>query len=218
MQKPPNNSLVSFIAYVLSFYAAWLCWVYFLYPRAIGLGEKTLTYALVNIGFRLLIWVIPVFLYLKYLDHTSPLVYLKLRGNSRRGVLFGLGFAALNAVGTVLRLGLPHLTTRYVTWNSIVGTSFAVGFIEEIPFRGFIFQKLESMMNFWPAAIGSSLLFMAIHIPGWISLGMLSAANVATVFLLGMAFAIVFRLSGSLWSSIIAHSLNDFMSFVIYHR
>ena len=212
-----NGSLQSFVGYLLCFYAAWFCWVCFLYPRVIGLGEKTLAYALANLGFRLLIWAIPVILYLKYVDQASPLAYLKLHGNFKKGMLFGLGFAALNCVGTILRLGLPHVTARYVSWNSIFGTSLAVGFIEEIPFRGFIFQRLEGMTSFWPAAIGSSLLFLAIHIPGWISLRMLSAANAATVFFLGLAFAIVFRLSGSLWSSIIAHSLNDFMSFVIYH-
>ena len=36
-----------------------------------------------------------------------------------------------------------------MTWNSVLGTSLGIGFFEEIPFRGFILQKLGARMNFW---------------------------------------------------------------------
>ena len=36
-----------------------------------------------------------------------------------------------------------------MTWNSVLDTSLGIGFFEEIPFRGFILQKLGARMNFW---------------------------------------------------------------------
>jgi CAAX protease family protein len=224
MDKLPSEPVTSipsfwaFIGYLICFFVAWMGWVYVLYPRSLALGNWTFTYAAVSIGFRLMIWVLPVFLYLQNIDGVKAADYLKLCRNWERGVSFGLLFFLIDAVMLLVRLGVPHLTTRYVTWNSILGTSVAVGFIEEIPFRGFIFQKLQTMMGFWYAATVSSLLFMAIHLPGWVSLHMLTLGNMTSVFVLGMLFAAIFRISGSLWSSIVAHSLNDFMTFVVFHN
>jgi membrane protease YdiL (CAAX protease family) len=38
------------------------------------------------------------------------------------------------------------------------------------------------------------------------------------VFVFGGVMAIVFRYSGSLWAPLVAHSTNDFISVVLFHR
>jgi membrane protease YdiL (CAAX protease family) len=63
----------------------------------------------------------------------------------------------------------------------------------------------------------SSLLFLGVHLPGWISLHLLNAPTVVSVFVFGAAMAILLKLSKSLWACIVAHSLNDFISFVLFH-
>jgi uncharacterized protein len=206
-----------FIAYLLLFYGFWIGWVYLIYPPMQALGTATLTYALVNIAVRLLLWVIPVFLYLRYIDHVNPITYLKLNHYWKRGILVGLVLSLLNFGGMLLRFGSPHPSMHSVTWNSILSTSILVGFFEEIPFRGFIFQKLQEKCPVWLANLLSSLLFVGIHLPGWILLHTLTWANVISIGVLGSIFAIVFYFSKTLWSSIITHSLNDFLSSVLFH-
>ena len=181
------------------------------------LGDATLIYALVNVSIRIAIWVLPVFLYLRFVDKVNVIDYLKLRQYWKRGIFIGILFGLVNLSGTALRFGIPHLSARYVTWNSIIGTSILIGFIEEIPFRGFILQKFQERMNFWMANIVSSLLFLGIHLPGWIKLHLLSVGTAVTIFVFGAIMSILVHYSKSLWSSTIAHSLNDFLSFVIFH-
>src|SRR5262249_8344094 len=159
-----------FIVYLLLLFGVWIVWVLKINPLLQGLGDRTLLYALANIGLRLIIWVVPVFLYLRYLDGVDPVDYLKLKECWRRGLVFGLIFSLLNFIFSGIAYGIPPFNWDHVTWNSVLGTSFFVGFIEEVPFRGFILQKLQERMDFWSANIVSSLLFLLIHFPGWISL------------------------------------------------
>jgi uncharacterized protein len=79
-------------------------------------------------------------------------------------------------------------------------------------------QKLEERFGFWIAAAISSIFFVGIHIPGWALLGTVNASNIAFVFVFAMIMAFVFRFSKSLWAPIVAHSLNDFISGVLFHR
>jgi membrane protease YdiL (CAAX protease family) len=88
--------------------------------------------------------------------------------------------------------------------------------IEEIPYRGFMLRKFGERMNFWSSNLITSLLFMAIHLPGWIALHTLNTGAAVSVFVLGAVFAIAVKYSDSLWSSILAHSANDCLSFVIF--
>jgi membrane protease YdiL (CAAX protease family) len=181
-----------------------------------SLGDRTLLYALVNLSLRLLVWVLPVFVYLRHIDHQDPIEYLKLKQNWRRGVVIGLALSLLNFLGSMARFGAPHPSVQSLTWNSVIGTSFLIGFIEEIPYRGFILQKFEERYGFWVAFLLSSLLFLSIHIPGWLSLHLLKAESAISVFIFGAVMAIVFRYGKSLWGPIIAHSLNDFIAFIVF--
>lgn len=215
--RKPDRPLIAFVIYLVLFNAVWIGWVYLLYPRLRTLGEASLQYALVNMGLRSLIWVLPVFLYLRYVDHASPTQYLKLKQYWLRGLLAAFVFTSLNFLLFVAQRGLPHPSMRSVTWNSILGTSLMIGFVEEIPYRGFIFQKLNERFSLLTATLLSSLLFLGIHLPGWISLHLLTARNVIFVFVFGVVMVVVFRYSKSLWGPIVSHSLNDFLSAVLFH-
>jgi len=209
----------AFILYLAFFYLAWtFVWVHGVYPWATRtVGNATLAYALVNIVFRLLIWVLPVFWYLRYIDHVDALEYLQLRQHWKRGVVVGLTLSVIDFLGTMARIGQPAWSSAHVTWNSVLGTSILVGVFEEIPFRGFMLQKLRERFDFVTSTVISSMLFVGVHIPGWIMLGTLSASRMSYIFAFGAVMAIVLRYSESLWAPIISHSLNDCLSFVIFH-
>ena len=209
----------AFILYLAFFYLAWtFVWVHGVYPWATRtVGNATLAYALINIAFRLLIWVLPVFWYLRYIDRVDALEYLHLRQHWKRGVVVGLTLSVIDFLGTMARIGQPAWSSAHVTWNSVLGTSILVGVFEEIPFRGFMLQKLRERFDFVTSTVISSMLFVGVHIPGWIMLGTLSASRMSYIFAFGAVMAIVLRYSESLWAPIISHSLNDCLSFVIFH-
>ena len=207
-----------FVAYVIAFHLAWIAWPFFIYPRLTALGQTTLTYAVINLGLRLVIWVAPVLLYLRYVDGVRPLDYLKLTRHVRRCLVVAAALTVVNVLGSMLRFGSPQLSMERVTWNSVLGTSCLVGFIEEIPYRGFMLQKFTERVGFWLANLLTSLLFLGIHLPGWMAFHAVSAGMAGTVFIIGAVLAIAFRYSGSLWAPILAHSANDFLSFVLFRR
>lgn len=181
-----------------------------------SLGESTLRYALVNTALRLLVWVAPVFAYLRYVDHRNPIEYLKLKQYWQRGLIIGIALSLINFLASMMRFGTPHPGVQSLTWNSVISTSILIGFFEEIPYRGFILQKFAERYGFWIATLLSSLLFLCIHLPGWISLHRLKAESVISVFMFGAALAIIFRVGKSLWGPIVTHSLNDFIAFIIF--
>lgn len=211
---------VPFVLYVVVFFAAWsVLWVWGVYPWAVRrLGDTTLAFALINLAFRFAIWVLPVFWYLRVVDRVDPFEYLRLRLRWRRGVAVGILVSLVNFALAAWRYGSPHWHPAAITWNSVLSTSILIGFFEEIPFRGFMLQKLEESFGFWMAAVISSVLFVGIHVPGWILLGMMNASNLAFAFLFGMIMAVLLRYTRSLWAPVVAHSLNDFISAVLFHR
>jgi uncharacterized protein len=206
-----------FSLYLVFFAAAWTGYVLFIFRHVQALGEETFAYAAVNISVRLMIWVLPVVLYLKFVDRVEPLSYLRLTDDWKHGVAVGLVFSALILAYSVIRFGPPHWASNYVTWNSILSTSFGIGFFEEIPFRGFILQKLSTRMNFWLANALASLVFVGMHLPGWLMLHLFTLPLALNIFVFSFALGAVFQYSRSLWSCVIGHSANDFFSFVLFH-
>jgi len=148
-------------------------------------------------------------------DRVPPLRALGLVEYWRRGVLAGIVIGAILLAAALLRFSWP--SAPHVTWGSLLGPSFSVGFFEEIPFRGFILQKLWTRMGFWLANVLTSLLFVAVHLPGWLSLHLFNWGLAANIFVFGLAAGTVFRYSRSLWACIIGHDANDFISFVLFH-
>jgi uncharacterized protein len=206
-----------FFTYVTLFVAAWTIYVLLVYPHVQALGEGTFAYAAVNIAVRLFIWMVPVFAYLRIVEQAKPLHYLRLVHHWRRGILVGTGLAVAILAIWMVRLGTPRVSWSAVTWNSVLSTSFGIGFLEEIPFRGLILQRLASRMSFWPANIACSAAFVGLHLPGWMSLHLFSWPQALNVFLLSFVLGAVLFLGKSLWACIIAHDANDFIAFILFH-
>ena len=129
----------------------------------------------------------------------------------------GLGFSVLILLLSLVQQGWPHLRTGTLTWNSVLSTSLLIGFVEEIPYRRFVFQKLCEWVSRKSAVASSSLLFVAIHLPGWISLHLFTLPILIFVFVFGVLMALLFLFARSLWAPVISHSLNDFFLAVLFH-
>ncbi|WP_160692725.1 CPBP family intramembrane glutamic endopeptidase [Clostridium sp. C2-6-12] len=156
---------------------------------------------------NLLLFVIPVFLYLKLKDKVNPLIYLKILGDSKKGIAIGIG---VSAAYIILLLGKNSITqTKHI--NLDLGllwiSTLLVGLIEEIPFRGFLLQKLSSKMNFWKANLLTTIIFILCHIPTWIFTNPDILKSVVNIAIVSLAFGYLFKEYKSLWITIICHSV-----------
>lgn len=82
-------------------------------------------------------------------------------------------------------------------WFFLVGVVFAP-FVEEIFFRGFLFQGFRQKYGWVSAMLLSSAIFAAAH---------LDLASLIPTFILGLLLAYLFHRSNSIWPGIILHFL-----------
>jgi CAAX protease family protein len=76
----------------------------------------------------------------------------------------------------------------------------AVPMAEELMFRGLVYRWLRRRLSVAPSAVLSALLFGAVH-------GQLEVS--AGAFVVGIVLALAYERSGSLWPSIIIHSVQN---------
>ena len=94
---------------------------------------------------------------------------------------------------------LPH-TDREL--RGFYGVSITAGIVEEIVYRGFVLWYLGHFMPLWAAVIVSSIAFGLAH-------GYQGASGALRCGLVGLAFGIVYVVTGSIWVPILAHILLD---------
>lgn len=145
--------------------------------------------------------------------------YIEPNTNPGKGLLW-IAAGILWFVGALgyrhLLQGRPiNLHLGFGTWLNMV---MLAGFIEEIPLRGVVFQKLNESLNFWSAGSISSFVFVCLHFPYWISIGVpLSSFLIASlsIFVLALFLCFVLKRSGSLWADIVIHGLNNLLSLLV---
>ncbi|MEE9449603.1 MAG: type II CAAX endopeptidase family protein [Ignavibacteriaceae bacterium] len=101
-----------------------------------------------------------------------------------------------------------ELSQSYIfdTVLKALGMSLAAGFLEEILFRGYLFNLLKTKYKFWVAAFAPSLLFTLKHIGGAGSL-----LNVVQLLISGLLvsfmFIMIYIYTKSIWNAGIVHFL-----------
>lgn len=108
-----------------------------------------------------------------------------------------------------LTLGEGAALDYALRWAAVF---LAVGFAEELLFRGYLLFTLTEGIGFWPAALLLSLVFGAVHLrnPGEGVVGALS------VFAIGMFLCLTLRRTGDLWLAIGWHAAFDFGETYLY--
>lgn len=122
--------------------------------------------------------------------------------------LFHVAYAALLAFfGLQTQPGLDKIFTKTAFPPLLfVGGAFIAPFIEEIFFRGFIFSGLRQQWGWQKAIVVSSALFALAH---------LVPTSLLPIFLLGLIFAFVAQISGSIWPAIIIHTFNNLIALLV---
>jgi hypothetical protein len=116
--------------------------------------------------------------------------------------LFG-GFEALQARAELLG-GELSWARFFVT---LIGAGLLVPIAEELFFRGFLYTALRQHTTVWPAVAISSLIFAAGHYD--------AAGVIAAGLIMGIALALIYEYTHSLWASIAMHAINNTAAVVL---
>lgn len=102
---------------------------------------------------------------------------------------------------------MNHAQLAKALTGAILFTGLAVGFVEELVFRGVIMKVLEMRWNKWIAVIVPSVAFGVLHVIGsgmdLISFLQLTVAG----SVVGILFSLVAYESGSIWANAFMHSV-----------
>ncbi len=211
-----HTAFVPFTLYLIFFFALWAFSRIMLIPwlehQQIGATDAVETI------WKFLVFVVPVLLYLSLIDHVKPLAYLRLTSQLKQGLIWGI-IGCLPSLVILLSYLFSHHFILQPQKTNIWENIIFVGITEEIPFRGFLLQKLEPVLGFWPASILASLLFVLIHVPEWLEMGQTSPAfwlrSTIGLFIVGWLLCLLLRQSRSLWSCVIAHSFYNLVNVLL---
>ena len=225
-----RKQLRNLIVYLLVFFSIWTLRATLLYPIDENLKAISETWRQVYADtIRLLIFVLPVFLYLRFFVKIQPFHYLYLNTPiNRKGLLRASLVVIFVFIAGVL---LDYLLAGEGRSLSILVPSWGWGDIprvllgltmapisEEIFFRGFLLRNFQDFMDFWRADLLTAMAFVAIHWPYWLysqgyHLGLITLS--ARIFIIGILLGYLVHKSNSLWPSILAHILNNFLSGIL---
>jgi uncharacterized protein len=214
----------SFVFFLLAFYATWILRV-FLLPIDYSLSQEWARQCWSQ-SLRVLIWIVPVFIYLARVEKQNPLAYLKLNVLPRgRQLLYGtlltVVFLTLTVLSSVFFQGGNLFNFTRVTASGLSLSFFSMSFVavaEEVFFRGFVFQHIRQRGSFAAANAVTVVLFWMIHWPGWLYMkgldpGLLSLS--VGVLFIAWVLGWLMELTKSLWPPILLHLLNNVISGIL---
>jgi len=177
----------------------------------------------VNEVVRVLIFAGTTLLFLLLVTNEKPLLSLGLTTNARKGLAWGAATGLIYAsliVGRTVFFGAENFSFKSVSIADLLTTITVSPFIEEIAFRGFLLQKFQKVINFSAANVVTSLLFLAIHFPRWISRGGANllpdkGAAMVEIFILGLLLGFLFKRTNSLWACFLLHAANNLAAVII---
>lgn len=132
-------------------------------------------------------------------------------GNIHKFVLWYLPAILIELIG--LFAGFENNTVKYVLVALFM--TLAVGFAEEIYFRGIILRTLEGL-GYKKAIIISALIFAVTHIGNVLGGAdvMLTLIQISYAFIIGIVFAQLFIITKSLYPVILWHFVHDFLCYI----
>jgi uncharacterized protein len=207
------------IIFVISFFALWtLAWLLHILLKATiwpNLSDSRNSGLFFWALMKVIVWIVfPVFYVKKVLVPKDNKKFWGL-ANTKKGIIYGLIVSAIWVAGSYFLQGGASLNIVFsliLVW-AITGTPIS----EELVFRGVILPGLqESGMKFWPANVISSVLFILVHCLGWSFQGVLTqslfSVTAASIFVLSLVGGWLRHKSGSLYGSIILHTVNNLYS------
>jgi uncharacterized protein len=192
------------------------------FPRAAGTGALSNPYSfflLVLVGDLALVGFVYILLVSRGVSSWSDMGLTG--GNKASAVVHGIFYGALfilvsGAIGILLQLlGVSsNQASQYPLQQAGTAgrvTIWLAGVVlapvsEEIFFRGYVFRAMSARKGFIRGLVFSSCLFALVH---------LDVASFLPLAAGAVVLAIGYRRTGSLWTSIVAHALNNAFAFAL---
>jgi len=110
-------------------------------------------------------------------------------------------------------IGFDNVSGSFELLLIFIGLAIIVPIAEEILFRGLLYTSFKKALPIFWAALATSLIFAAGHLPEGGSAGPLYVAGIDT-FLLSLFLIYLREKTGSLWSSIALHATKNSIAFL----
>jgi membrane protease YdiL (CAAX protease family) len=191
--------------FVVGFFVVWTAWIILAW-----------TFALVPEAarpvLRAAIWITAALIWVRWQEIKAPLAWLGLKpvnlGTVALSAAAFLGLLAWNGVRVAVMGGALGRAGQLGPLALLTG--FVGIFVEELVFRGVVQTQLAEMMRSWLAIPLAAVLFLMIHVPGWLLLGLpMTPQLVGTVFAIGVICGALRQWSRSLWPGVAAHWANN---------
>jgi membrane protease YdiL (CAAX protease family) len=196
----PRGSLRDLVVFYLGFMAIWTVAVLAVWKLGL-LPEPERRW------FRTTAWIGAVVIWIVWQRPPSPAKWLGLLPVRPRevalaiiafSVIFGWNFLQVSILSSPLE--------RLATTPGMLLWSFIGVFVEELLFRGAIQTRLAERLVPSIAIPVAAMLFLVIHIPGWIILSIaVDAPSVVTVFLVGLICGVLRHWGQSLGPAVAMH-------------
>jgi len=212
-----------FILLIILFFVIWTLRATVFYSIDLGI-ESPVNRKIYSESIKILVWTIPVFLFLIIVDKTNPFRSLKLstRPKSVGWIVPAACLAGYFAVTLVFEY-FAHSRSLDLGSGAVglLGSLVTVSITpvsEEILFRGFILGKLSETTSFARANVITSILFIAIHQPNWLWVnGFQPWIPVVSggIFILSLLLGWLVQRTSSLYPAIAGHIINNFIAILL---
>ncbi|WP_025151110.1 type II CAAX endopeptidase family protein [Bacillus sp. H1a] len=205
-----NNKMNKhFLLYIVLFYSLWLLkeyWVGYIvsYNSALSIFLSSF--------FKILIWVVPAWLYITFYLQNNFKEYTKLNKNIKKGLKWGIALSLLLGISFTIKIYLIKESSFFISpnLNQYINSFLLAGLTEEIVYRGLILNQLQKKFNFWKSNIITSILFLIIHYPTWLNnQEFLNLYNHLYIILFSLFLGYIYKKTNSLWTVIIVHSVHN---------
>ena len=218
-----NRRLASLhlIVFLVVFFDVWTFRATLFFAVDESIASPTARAAYSNL-LKLLLWVLPAAAFGYRFRSTPPAKYLGLSVMpSLRNWLMCLAatFIFLLAV-TLFTLTLDRKSFSAVSFTSLPTVLGLLQFVispllEELLFRGMVMKELMTLLPTYLAILLTSLLFVGIHLPFWLSHDGPTPSvvtNAIGVFVFSILAGWLYAKSGSIWPPTLAHIANNILS------
>ena len=213
-----RRSARKILLFIAGFFAVWTVRATYLY----AIDESITTDALrtvYSVTVKLILWAATACGFAYWVRHASPIRYLGLSLMPSAGkwikylVVIGLFLSAQVTFEAIVGGKAPSLAGIAVSMTLPGVLTWVVSpFLEELLFRGLLLHELADLLPCWGANLLTSLLFVGIHLPFWLSHGGLNGillANMGGVFIFSLLAGWLYLDSSSIWPPTLAHIANN---------
>lgn len=173
--------------------------------------------AWVDFGFKVTVWGIPAVLLLWRRGTACKFRLKELISGPFPWLSAVLWLCFTAAFLWTIRLATGRMSTYILFQWDMILASVTAGVVEEIAFRGWLFNRQCAQLGpIWAAAI-NGVLFFLYHYPGLIvgrvALSAIAPLRIAVIFGMGIVFCVMLYRRRSLWLNMLVHTVWDILAY-----